>query len=222
MVDWWAMWLVTDQVLLPGLGTGIVRLFFLSIYCTFCTIIWFFYWSFKCSILLSRINAKARRCWNVTRHAWLPKNDKKRNKKPKSWTITMAHPAAYAGFWKGGGEAGTLKNLRRTKIRIKTCSTQNQSDFVPEIRWRAKKKKSSLKFSPIICTKSGAGQKQTSSPTFWVLKASAQLTKGKVKPQFCILSMLIILSWRPKGGGHGPMPPLNTPLDTSKYCCDIL
>ena len=30
-------------------------------------------------------------------------------------------------------------------------------------------------------------------------------------PQFGILSMLIILSWRLKGGGHGPMPPLTTP-----------
>ena len=40
---------------------------------------------------------------------------------------------------KSGG-AGTLENLRKTKIRIKTCSTQNQSDFLPKIRRRAKKK----------------------------------------------------------------------------------
>ena len=42
---------------------------------------------------------------------------------------------------------------------------------------------------------------------FCVLKASAQVTKGGM-PQFCILFMLIILSWRPKGGPwpNGPLP----------------
>ena len=36
---------------------------------------------------------------------------------------------------------GTSENLRRTKIRIRNCSTQIQSDFLPKIRERAKKKR---------------------------------------------------------------------------------
>ena len=46
-----------------------------------------------------------------------------------------------------------------------------------------------------------------------VLKLSAQITKvGGPCRNFAYYYMLIILSWRPKGGSHGTMPPLNTPL----------
>ena len=37
-------------------------------------------------------------------------------------------------FEKGGGGAGTSENLRRTKIRIRNCFTQMQSNFLPKIR----------------------------------------------------------------------------------------
>ena len=38
-----------------------------------------------------------------------------------------------------------------------------------------------------------------------MLKPSAQVTKGGPGHNFAYFSMLIILSWRPKGGGgHGP------------------
>ena len=42
--------------------------------------------------------------------------------------------------WGGGGGAGTSENLRRTKIRIRNCSTQNQSDLLHKFKRRAKKK----------------------------------------------------------------------------------
>ena len=31
-------------------------------------------------------------------------------------------------------------------------------------------------------------------------------------PQFCLLFYAILQSWQPKGGDHGTMPPLSTPL----------
>ena len=46
-----------------------------------------------------------------------------------------------------------------------------------------------------------------------MIKPYAQLAKGGAMPQFCLLLYAILQSWRPKGGGHGTMPPpLNTPL----------
>ena len=45
-----------------------------------------------------------------------------------------------------------------------------------------------------------------------VIKASAQLTKGGSCRNFAYYYMLIILSWRPKGGAWPNGPPLNTPL----------
>ena len=49
-------------------------------------------------------------------------------------------------------------------------------------------------------------------------KPDAQLAKGRGgMPQVCSLFHAILQSWRPKGKGHGPMPPtLNTPLITNK------
>ena len=49
-------------------------------------------------------------------------------------------PVAYAGFWKGGGEAGTSENLRKGKNKVRNRSIRNQYDFLPKIRWRAKKR----------------------------------------------------------------------------------
>ena len=58
-----------------------------------------------------------------------------------------------------------------------------------------------------------------------VIKTSAQLTKGGPCHNFAYYYMLIILSWRPKGGwAMAQCPPLNTPLLISivlphLFCC---
>ena len=56
-----------------------------------------------------------------------------------------------------------------------------------------------------------------SSPTVFVLKPSAQVTKGGAMPQFRILFYAIYYPGDPKGG-HRPMaPPINMPLDSDPY-----
>ena len=90
----------------------------------------------------------------------------------KSWVIWVYFPGwlvallirwrptvAYAGFSKGGG-GRNFRNFEKNKDRIRNCSTQNQSDFLPKIRWRAKITRSLLKFSPIFCSKLGEEQKK--------------------------------------------------------------
>ena len=73
--------------------------------------------------------------------------------------------------------ARTLENLRKTKGRNEhfwpKIFRRYVTIFLPKLG-EDQKKKSSLKFSPIVL---GVGQKQTSSPTISVLKASAQVTK---------------------------------------------
>ena len=50
-----------------------------------------------------------------------------------------------------------------------------------------------------------------------MLKFSAQDTKGGACSNFAYYSMLIILSWRPRGGPWRHAPPLNTPLSTKSF-----
>ena len=116
----------------------------------------------------------------------------------------------------GGGP----ENLRITKTRIKIFQPKTTSVFLPKIRWREKKgvfsqkKRSPLKFSPIL-PQNYAKAKKRSSPTVFVLKPFAQVTKGGAMPQFCILIYANYTILATQKGGHGPMaPPLNTPLYT--------
>ena len=67
------------------------------------------------------------------------------------------------------------------------------------------KKRSSVKFSSVFGPQLGEGQKKTSSPTVCALKLSAQATTGGACRNFAYYFMLVILSWRPKGEGHGTM-----------------
>ena len=67
----------------------------------------------------------------------------------------------------------------------------------------------SLKFSPVFGTKLGEGQIQRSD-------LLPNLQRGGACHNFAYYSMLIILSWRPKGGRPWPnVHPLNTPLLTT-------
>ena len=55
------------------------------------------------------------------------------------------------------------------------------------MKTKKKKERSSLKVSPVFGPKLSEDQKKRSSPTVFVLKPSAQVTKGGAMPQFCIL-----------------------------------
>ena len=91
------------------------------------------------------------------------------------------------------GEPGTSENLRKGKSRVRNCSSRNQCDFLPKIKWRAKKKRSSLKFCPIFCPKLKITRLKH---RLYVLKPSLQLTKGGCR-NFAYYYMLNILYWRP-------------------------
>ena len=91
---------------------------------------------------------------------------------------------------------------------MKIFSPKISPIFLPKLgKDQKKKNRSSLKFSPVFCPKLSACQKQMSSPTLCVLKATAQLTNGRPCRNFAYYSMLIILSWRPKGGAMAQWPP---------------
>ena len=82
---------------------------------------------------------------------------------------------------------------------------------------KTKRKISPLTISPFFCPKLGEEQKKSSSPRFCPLVCLNFLPKfqrGKPCRNFPYYSMLIVLFWQPKGGGHGTMLPLNTALDT--------
>ena len=76
---------------------------------------------------------------------------------------------------------------------------------------KTKSKISPLRISPVFRPNLGEDQKKKrSSPRFCpfrVLKLSAQVTNGGPCRNFAYYVMLIILSWRPKRGGHGTMLP---------------
>ena len=120
---------------------------------------------------------------------------------------------AYAGFSKGG--VRKFRKFENNENQNENFSPQNQSVFLPKIRWRPKKK-SSLKLSGFwpkigkrpkkvfayrLCT-------QTFCPSY----------KGVVgaMTHFCILFYANYTILATRSGGHGPMPPLNTPLLTNQ------
>ena len=125
----------------------------------------------------------------------------------------------YAEFSKGGGGPG---NLRMMKTK-KNFSTQNQSVFLPKIRWRPKKK-SSLNFSLVFGRKVGEDQKKSLQSDFvrFCAQTFCPSYKGGCRDCTCN-SILILLYWRPKGGGGGVAwyhaPPKFAPETMSYYYC---
>ena len=87
------------------------------------------------------------------------------------------------------------------KTRLKIFQSKTKSVFLPKIRWRPKKKKRSiLKFCPVF------GQTKVFAYCFWA-QTCCSSKKGGACHNFAYFSMLIILPWRPKREGHGPMAP---------------
>ena len=104
------------------------------------------------------------------------------------------------------GEANNSENLRLMQTKMKifphrlspfSCSKSGEDQ-----------KKSSLKFSPVFGPKLGEGLNKRSSPTVCELKPFAQVTRGGGPCRnFAYYSMLITLSWLPKGGSwHHALP----------------
>ena len=90
------------------------------------------------------------------------------------------------------------------KMRMNIFQPSIKSVFLPKLRWRPKKKKFLLKFSPVF------GQKVDLRPPLLCSDLLPKLQRGGM-PKFCILffANYTILATQRRGG---PMPPLNTPL----------
>ena len=118
------------------------------------------------------------------------------------------------------GGPGTSKNFENNKDQKWNFSHPESVRFSCPKSAEDKKKRSSLKFSPVFGPKLGAGQKQRSSHTVCVLKPFAQLTKEGPMPQFCILfyaKCTILATQRV----YGTMPPPNTPLGASVFLTSV-
>ena len=73
--------------------------------------------------LMRSMREKRRELWET--RSWLLHHDND--------PANNAFDSSVRRILKRGGGPGTSENLRRTKIRIRNCSTQNQSDFLPKI-----------------------------------------------------------------------------------------
>ena len=130
-------------------------------------------------------------------------------------------------------EGGRAENLRILKTRMKIFHSKTKSVFLPKIKWRPKKeggggrpkikwipkKRSSVKkekglHSNLVrfLAQNYVKAKKRSSPTVFVLKPSAQVTKGEAMPQFRILFYAIYTILVTQRGAMAQCP-LNTPLD---------
>ena len=90
----------------------------------------------------------------------------------------------------------------------KKVFTQNLSHIFPKNRWKAKKKRSSLKFRPIFRPIISSFTQILGD---FELRPDAQLAKGGGgMPQFCSLSHFSVQFWNPgdpKGGAMAQWPP---------------
>ena len=97
------------------------------------------------------------------------------------------------------------------KTRMKIFQPKTKSVFQPELR-RRPKKRSSLKFKPIFCPKFDENQskkryslkfrqKKGLRPPFLCSNLLPKLQREGASHNFAFYSMLIILSWQPKGEG---------------------
>ena len=106
-------------------------------------------------------------------------------------------PVAYAGFSKG-----EARKFEINEDQNENFPAQNQVRFFcPKLGEDQKKKGLHSNLVRFLA-------KKRSSLTVSVLKLSAQVTNGGPCYNFAYFSMLIIQSWRPKGGGAWPNAPL--------------
>ena len=109
---------------------------------------------------------------------------------------------AYTEFSKGGA-----RKFRKFEINEdqneNLCSPIPSPLFCPKLGEAPPKKRKKSLHSNLVRFLA----KKRSLFTVSALTPSAQVTKGGPCHNFAYFSMLIIMSWRPKEGGHGPMAP---------------
>ena len=111
-----------------------------------------------------------------------------------------------------------FRKFENYKDQNENFSTQNQFGSSVQNPMKSKKKSSSLKYSPVFAQNWVKAKNKGLRLPFVCSNLLPELQKGGGPCRnFAYYSMLIILTWRPKGGGHGPMPPLNTPLNEVIY-----
>ena len=102
--------------------------------------------------------------------------------------------------------ARNFRKFEMNKDQNENCFIQNQSDFLLKIRWRSKKGLHSNLVQFFALSLAQAKNKGLRLP-FVCSKLLGKLQEGGACRNFAYYSMLIILSWWPKGG-HGPTAPL--------------
>ena len=130
------------------------------------------------------------------------------------------YPGPQREIFPGGTkiDAGPPKFSKTLTDKSKKVFTQIWSHFLPKIRWRAKKKRSSLKFGPIFCQKLGEEQKeekklvQNATTSTWLdnlnLTRQPQLFRYDVPPE------------PPLGGPASTISP-HDHVVTFKLLCDV-
>ena len=124
---------------------------------------------------------------------------------------------AYAGFSKGGGGGGSFENnekFENNENQRKISSFRISPFFCPKLGEDQQKKRSLLRFSVVFGPKLCEDQKKRSSVRFCPFLCSDFLPKLQRGHAAILLAILCQLYYTgdPKGGGHGTMPRLNTPL----------
>ena len=120
-------------------------------------------------------------------------------------TSNISISVAYAGFSKGGG-----RKFENNEDQKKNFSTQNQSVFLPKIRWRPKKKALHSKLVRFLAQNWMNTKNNRSLPSPFVCSNFLPKFQRGGKPQFCVLFYVIhtILATQ-KGGAWYHAPLLN-------------
>ena len=111
-------------------------------------------------------------------------------------------------FEKGGRGSRKFRKFENNEHQNENFLQPESVRLPAQNKVKNKKKRSSLKFSPVFDPKLGAAQKQKVFAHRLCAQTFGPSYKGEggACHNFAYYSMLIILSWRPKGWGHGPMP----------------
>ena len=137
------------------------------------------------------------------------------------------HSVAYAGFWKGGGGGQEIQKIwEQQESEWKFFHPESVRFSCP--KWdEDQKKKYSLNFSRVFCPKLSENQKKGRhsnlvrfSAQIWMQAKNKglrllfvcsnllpKLQRGGACRNFAYCSVLIILSWRSKGGPWPNAPP---------------
>ena len=116
------------------------------------------------------------------------------------------------------GGTRKFRKFENNEDQNENFPSQNQVRFPARNYMKTKKKRSSLKFGPVFGPKLGEDQKKGLRPSFQCSNPLPKLQRGDPCRDFAYHSLLLILSWRPKGGAwpNGPLCKY-APAET-RYC----